>query len=62
MQNGRGNGDELHVVVYDYTGDISGFDVDSDGNRTNAVLETYSNYLKIQMQKLLKVVQIIIQM
>ena len=45
MQNGRGNGDELHIVVYDYTGDISGFDVDSDGNRTNAVLETYSRVL-----------------
>ena len=24
--NGRGSGDELHVVVYDTTGDITGFD------------------------------------
>ena len=40
-QNGRGTSDELHIVVYDHQGKISGFDVDSNGQRTNAVLETY---------------------
>ena len=30
-------------MVYDVTGLISGFSVDANGNRTNAVLETYSN-------------------
>ena len=37
-QNGRGTSDELHIVVYDRQGLISGFDVDSNGNRTNGVL------------------------
>ena len=40
-QNGRGTADELHVAVYDTTGDITGFDVDSNGERTNAVIETF---------------------
>ena len=34
--------DEMHVVVYDTTGDISGFRVDTNGERTNAVLETFA--------------------
>ena len=34
--------DELHVVVYDATGDISGFRADTAGQRGNAVLETYA--------------------
>lgn len=34
--------DEMHVVVYDTTGAISGFDVDTAGQRTNAVLEIYA--------------------
>tara|TARA_B110000503_G_scaffold106294_1_gene158703 strand:+ start:847 stop:2841 length:1995 start_codon:yes stop_codon:yes gene_type:complete len=34
-------GDEMHVVVYDTTGDISGYDIDNLGNRTLAVIETY---------------------
>ena len=42
-QNDRGTLDEIHIVVYDVTGLISGFSVDANGNRTNAVLETYSN-------------------
>ena len=42
-QNDRGTLDELHIVVYDTTGKISGFSVDSNGNRTNAVLETFAN-------------------
>ena len=42
-QNDRGTLDEIHIVVYDTTGAISGFSVDADGQRTNAVLETYAN-------------------
>jgi len=33
--------DEMHVVVFDRTGDISGFRADTNGERTNAVLETF---------------------
>ena len=33
--------DEIHIVVFDRTGDISGFRKDTAGERTNAVLETY---------------------
>ena len=39
--NGKGAGDELHVVVADGTGDITGFDTDSAGNRTAGVIETF---------------------
>ena len=42
-QNQRGSNDEIHIVVYDTEGDISGFSVDANGNRTNAVLETFAN-------------------
>jgi len=45
-QNGRGTADELHIVVYDRQGLISGFDVDSNGNRTNGVLEIFANLSK----------------
>ena len=45
-ERGRGTNDEMHIVVYDYTGEQSGFDVDANGNRTNGVLETYSNLSK----------------
>jgi hypothetical protein len=34
-------GDEMHVVVYDTTGAITGFDADIAGQRGNAVIETY---------------------
>ena len=34
--------DELHVVVYDTTGGITGADVDIAGNRTAAVIETHA--------------------
>ena len=34
--------DEIHVVVFDRTGDISGFRKDTAGERTNAVLETFA--------------------
>ena len=45
-ERGRGTGDELHIVIYDYTGEQSGFDVDTNGNRTNGILETYANLSK----------------
>ena len=45
-KRGRGTGDEMHIVVYDYTGEITGFDVDSNGNRTNGIIETYKNLSK----------------
>jgi len=45
-QNGRGTADELHVAVYDTTGDITGFDVDANGERTNAVIETFARLSK----------------
>ena len=34
--------DELHIVVFDRTGDISGFRADTAGERTLSVLETYA--------------------
>ena len=34
--------DELHIVVYDKTGDISGFRADTAGQRGNSVLETFA--------------------
>ena len=34
--------DEMHIVVFDRTGDISGFRTETAGERTGAVLETYS--------------------
>ena len=39
--NGRGELDELHVAVYDTTGDITGFDVDVKGQRTASVIEVF---------------------
>ena len=39
--NGRGELDELHVAVYDTTGDITGFDVDVKGQRTAAAIEVF---------------------
>jgi len=44
--NARGEKDELHVAVYDITGDITGFDVDVKGQRTNAVIEIFPNMSK----------------
>ena len=32
----------MHVVVFDRTGDLSGFRKDTAGERTNAVLETFA--------------------
>ena len=39
--NARGELDELHVAVYDKTGDITGFDVDVKGQRTSSVIEVF---------------------
>ena len=39
--NARGEEDELHVAVYDKTGDITGSDVDVKGQRTAAVIELF---------------------
>jgi len=49
--NGRGIGDEMHIVVYDTTGDITGYDSDVVGQRTSSVLETYSNVSKSSVAK-----------
>ena len=38
---GRGSGDELHVVVADATGAITGYDTDVAGQRTSSVIETF---------------------
>jgi hypothetical protein len=37
--NGRGSNDEMHIVVYDTTGDITGYDYDVAGQATNSVIE-----------------------
>ena len=42
-ENDRGTLDEVHIVVYDTSGALSGFSVDANGQRTNAVLETFAN-------------------
>ena len=44
--NARGTGDEMHVVVYDTTGDITGFDNDVAGQRTSSVIEVFGNLSK----------------
>ena len=49
--NARGSNDELHVVVADATGDITGFDTDSAGNRTKGVIETFPRMSKNPIAK-----------
>ena len=44
--NARGEKDEIHVAVYDITGDVTGFDVDVAGQRTAAVIELFSGMSK----------------
>jgi len=39
--NGRGEQDELHVAVYDTTGDITGYAVDVKGQRGPSVIELF---------------------
>ena len=41
IANARGELDELHVAVYDKTGDITGYDVDVKGQRTSSVIELW---------------------
>jgi hypothetical protein len=41
IANGRGENDELHVVVYDKTGDITGYDVDVKGQRGSSIIEVF---------------------
>ena len=45
-QNKRGTNDEMHIVVFDHLGEITGFSVTANGNRTNSILETYPNLSK----------------
>jgi hypothetical protein len=44
--NARGEQDEMHVAVYDVTGDITGYDVDVAGQRTAAVIELWQGVSK----------------
>ena len=44
--NGKGSGDELHVIVADGTGDITGYDTDTAGNRAKGVIEAFGNMSK----------------
>jgi hypothetical protein len=46
IANGRGELDELHVAVYDTTGDITGYAVDVKGQRTSSVIEVWSGLSK----------------
>ena len=45
-ENKRGTSDEMHVVVFDHLGEITGFSATANGNRTNSLLETYANLSK----------------
>jgi len=45
-QNGRGTGDELHVIVYDTTGDITSYDNGVAGQRGSSVIEVFGNMSK----------------
>jgi len=45
-KNGRGGNDEMHIVIYDITGDITGFDYNVAGQATNAVVERWANLSK----------------
>ena len=46
IANGRGELDELHVAVYDTTGDITGYAVDVKGQRTSSVIEVWNGLSK----------------
>ena len=53
--------DEIHVVVFDRTGDISGFRADTNGERTQSVLETFPFVSQLHPLKLHRVEQTSIQ-
>ena len=57
--NGRGTGDEMHIAVYDTAGEITGFDADTKGERTNAIIEIFPRLSKNSSAKQHKVVTII---
>ena len=59
--NSRGSGDGPHVVV-DGTGDITGFDTDTGGNRTRGVIETFGFMSKNPSVNHHKVIVFTIQM
>ena len=50
-ENNRGSGDEMHIVLYDTTGDITGYDYDIAGQSTNSVIERWSNLSKNPIAK-----------
>jgi hypothetical protein len=49
--NARGSGDEMHIVVYDTTGDITGSVATAAGGRTAGVIEVYANVSKNPVAK-----------
>ena len=49
--NARGSGDEMHIVVYDTTGDITGSVATAAGGRTAGVIEVYGNVSKSSVAK-----------
>ena len=49
--NARGTNDEMHIVLYDTTGDISGYDYDVAGQATNSVIERWANVSKCPVAK-----------
>ena len=50
-KNGRGELDEIHVAVYDKTGDITGYDVDVKGQRTSSIIEVWPAMSKNSVAK-----------
>ncbi len=46
-----GSNDEMHIVVYDTTGKLTGYDADVAGQRGSSVLETYSHVSKSSVAK-----------
>ena len=49
--NARGSGDEMHIVVYDTTGNITGSVATAAGGRTAGVIEVYGNVSKSSVAK-----------
>jgi len=49
--NARGTNDEMHIVLYDTTGDITGYDYDVAGQATNSVIERWANVSKNPVAK-----------
>jgi len=49
--NARGSGDEMHIVVYDTTGDITGAVATAAGGRTAGVIEVFGNVSKNSVAK-----------